>query len=237
MPQNYLVASPDVNQEPLSDAKIREAEEKDMWDGKSITKSYHRVRFEGLPEYVKSLQEYDKEKLISDARRIQRSRECLSKTAKSKELFSDLAEAFKEWRSDAEERGVKFKHSSSDRAQYFKALGFAGVSINNEAIEEADRDAAHDFKTGVIFFEKCGGGWRKTSHHGNGFDKYEKFPNQKMTVHKALFDKDHNPFVETKDEQGRRHLKYIHLPANHMEWVEVRSFPSFPSLLSQGSTF
>lgn len=233
MPQTYPAATTRVNREPLSGAKIREAEEKDIWDGKSITKSYHRVRFEGLPEYVNNLKENDKEKLIIDARRIQRSRGYLRRSLKSKKLFSDLKDAFKEWRLDAEERGVKFKHSSSERAQYFKALDFVGVSINIDGIEEADRDAAHDFKTGVLFFKKCGVGWKEATYHGNGFDKHEKFPNQKMTVHKALFDKDHNPFDETKDEQGRRYLKYIHLPANHMEWVEVRSLSCFPSLLSR----
>ncbi|KAH8787787.1 hypothetical protein F5883DRAFT_400901, partial [Diaporthe sp. PMI_573] len=49
---------------------------------------------------------------------------------------------------------------------------------------------------------------------------HEKFPNQKLTVHKALYDTQHNPIYETKDEDDNRYLKYIHLPANHMGWVE-----------------
>lgn len=223
MPQPYPTATgrPD-NRVLTSDAKIKEAEEKDVWDSKSITKSYHRLRFEELEGYVKNLNDYDKEKLKTDARRIQRSRVCLE-NLDAKELFLGCDTAFKDWRSDAEiKRDVKFKYPLSARARGTKSLDFVEDSIDFNEVSEADRDAAHDFNTGVLFFEKCGVGWRKATYHGNGFDEHEKFPNQKMTVHKALFDQNHNPFGVTKDKQERQYLKYIHLPSNHMEWVEVR---------------
>lgn len=224
MPQTQQATTPRVNGVSiLSDAQIRDAEEMDLWDKQSITKSFRRLRLEERPGYVRGLEENDKAKLRADARRVQRSRECLKKSGKEGKLFPEVTEAFKDWRLDAEKRGANFNHTLSERAQYFESLDLDGISDKIEEVSGFDRDAAHDFKTGVLFFEKCGVGWKKATYHGTGFDKHETFPNQKMTVHDALCGEGHNIFGETKDDQGRRHLKWIHLPANHMEWVEVCS--------------
>lgn len=233
MPQTQLATTPSVNRKPrLSDAKIKDAEKNDLWNKNSITEAFLRLRLEERPGYVKGLEENGRAKLRTDARRVQRSRVCLEKSVKGNQPFSGLTEAFQDWRLDAESRGVRFSHASSERAQYFESLDLAGIGDQIEEVPEANRDAAHDFKTGVLFFEKCGVGWKKATYHGTGFDKHETFPNQKMTVHDALRGEGHNIFGETKDEQGRRHLKWIHLPANHMEWVEVRtSLRPFPSLV------
>lgn len=153
MPQPYPTATgrPD-NRVVTSDAKIKEAEEKDVWDSKSITKSYHRLRFEELSGYIENLNDHDKEKLKTDARRIQRSRVCLEN---AKELFSDCDTAFRDWRSDAEiRRDVKFNHPLSERARGIKSLDFVEDNIDFDEVSEADRDAAHDFNTGVLFFRE-----------------------------------------------------------------------------------
>lgn len=208
-----------------SHEKIRQAEEDDEWDGGSITKSYHRLRAEELQGFVHSLKENEVEKLKMDARRIKRCRANLKlpESKKTRLLFDEVRESFNEWRSEANRRpDVQFKYTANERDGHFKDLGFLeqdDADVHGEATEDAGPE--HDFKAGFLFFQKYGIGWKKFTHHGHGFDKHEKFPNQKITVHKALYGKEHNPFSETKDEDGRRYLKYIHLPANHMGWVEV----------------
>lgn len=208
-----------------SHTQIRQAEEQDEWDGGSITKRYHRLRAEELQGFVHNLKdnEVEKFKLRMDARRVRRSRTKLAESEKTRVLFDEVHESFHQWRSEADGRpDVQFKYTSDERDGHFKDLSFLeedDINVHGEATDDADPE--HDFKAGFLFFQECGIGWEKTAHYGHGFDKHEKFPNQKITVHKALFGKEHNPFSETKDMDGRRHLKYIHLPANHMGWVEV----------------
>lgn len=209
--------------ERTSNTQIKKGEKDDKWDEKSITGSYHRIRVDMLPEYVKSLKDNDKEKLKVDARRIERSRIRLGKSESTSSLLRNVQDSFTEWRLDAERNPeVKFLYSGVERIQHLKRLDFVEDTVNINGATEDEEDPTRDLKAGVLFFEQHGIGWKKTTYHGHGFDKYEQFPNQKITVHQALFGKDHNPFSETKDQQGRRHLKYIHLPANHMGWVEVR---------------
>lgn len=225
----HLVVTPDDRPKPTSDARIREAEKDDKWDENSITRSYHRIRFEELPAYVARLKENDKEKLRIDARRIKRSRDRLSRSNNTSSLFPELRDSFARWRLNAEnDTDAKFKHSSAERGRYLKRLDFIEDVVDSIEDLEDDENPAHDFKTGVLFFEQYKTGWRKATHHGQGFDQHDKFPNQKMTVHKALFGRNQNPFGETKDPKGKRHLKYIHLPANHMGWVEVSLSPRLP---------
>lgn len=198
---------------------IREAEKKDKWDSSSITKSYHRLRSEELRKFLDALEENQKEKLRIDARRVKKCRAKLEKSEKTKPLLDEVRESLDKWRTEAKGRGdAKLKYAVEERDVHQKGPDVLGV---DDIVLENDADPEHDFKAGFLFFQKHESGWKKSTYHKDGFDEHEKFPNQKLTVHQALYDKQHNPIYETKDEDGSRHLKYIHLPANHMGWVEV----------------
>lgn len=202
--------------------KIKEAEEQDKWDGSSITKKYHRLRAEYVPEFLEGLRQNEKEKLRVDAERVKWCRARLEKSEENRLLFEEVHDSFMQWRSEAEsKRKVQFIYAADKRAEHCKdpdSLPKGDTSRPRRDV--GDTDPAHDFKAGFLFFQKYKTGWKKATHHGYGFDTHERFPNQKITIKKALSGED-NPFAETKDENGERHLKYIHLPANHMGWVEV----------------
>lgn len=202
--------------------KIKEAEKQDNWDGGSITKRYHRLRVEHVREFLEGLRENEKEKLRVDAERVKWCRARLERSEENRLLFEEVHDSFKQWRSEAEsKRGVQFIYTADKRAEHCKDPdSLPKGDTNRPSRAMRDTDPAHDFKAGFLFFQKYKTGWKKATHHGHGFDKQEKFPDQKITIKTALSGKD-NPFSETKDENGERHLKYIHLPANHMRWVEV----------------
>lgn len=210
-----------------SDEQIRKIEREDKWDNHSVTKSYYRSRAEEMPEYIQKLSIHDKEKLQADAERVRTTRDRLLRTKITRDLLFDLGNSFDEWRSDAEGRKVMFRYRSDERGHHVKNFELCPGDIElcepigSHGAHEGIKDPALDYKAGVLFFERYGIGWKKATYHGYGFDKNEKFPNQKLTVYDALFDEDQNPFGNTIDEEGRQHLKYIHLPANHMGWVEV----------------
>jgi len=46
-----------------------------------------------------------------------------------------------------------------------------------------------------------------------------QFPNQKISIQKLLYNKTDTPLKRTMDKDQ---LRYFHLPANNMKWVEVR---------------
>lgn len=206
-----------------SHQQIRDAETQDEWDGGSITKRYYRLRVEEVPQFLQRLKENEVEKLRVDARRVIWCRAKLAGSNENKFLFKEVQESFEKWRLEAALRPeVQFKYAADERAEHCKEPDFLPkdeIDIHGKVMK--DIDPGDDFKAGFLFFQKHAAGWKKATYHGHGFDKHEKFPNQKISVNEALYDKKHNPFSETKDDDGRRHLKYVHLPANHMIWVEV----------------
>lgn len=198
---------------------IKEAEKKDKWDCGSITKRYHRLRVQEMPDFLKELEENQREKLETDARRVGNRRARLEESENKRLLLVEVKESFEQWRKEREDkREARFKFSVEERIGHCKELNFPNA---DDISHEDDGNPEHDFKAGFLFFQKHGTRWKKATYHGNGFDNHEEFPNQKLTVHQALYDTQSNPIFETKAEDGSRQLKYIHLPANHMGWVEV----------------
>ena len=47
---------------------------------------------------------------------------------------------------------------------------------------------------------------------------YGEFPHQKISIRKLLYDKSNSPLTRT---ENKNELRYFHLPANNMAWVEV----------------
>jgi hypothetical protein len=65
-------------------------------------------------------------------------------------------------------------------------------------------------------------GWLMTFEDGRrGIDDprcYGRFPHQKISIRQLLYNKDETPLYRS---ENKNELRYFHLPANNMAWVEV----------------
>lgn len=103
--------------------------------------------------------------------------------------------------------------------------------INEDEHVPSEHVPEKEFKIGFIHFEQTGFGWKGTTNKEKPFTKPTKFPDQKIPISKVFDPEEANLFRPSLDSQGRRHLRYVHRPANHMEWVEVSlgDAPRFPA--------
>lgn len=222
--------TPDTNGQPPkapNNAWIREKE--DAWDKKNITKTWYRLRASEAPALLDHFPTKDLDRLVSDEQRIQKTRARLLRDATKKDYLPELQTTFREWRAEACQRpGSIIKQSLAERGNPVGPVGNRlkpGLCPDFDAEKETngDDDPSRELKAGVMFFEKCGHGWKGVTYDKGSFPKQTGFPDQKILVHDALNDKDYNPFAPTYDDKGNRHLKYIHLPANHMGVSWIRS--------------
>lgn len=221
-------SNPTNGQARVNSNVIRMAEEKDKWDRKGVTTKYHRMTALKARKYVKSLRDGDSkelkvqlEKLEDDEHHIMKCRARLSKTPKTRQLQEKLKCSFNEWRNGVKDRNIR--RPSDQREDHIKPIictgsgNDTGNETGNNTTGMNDQDSpAHDMKAYFMFFEKDGPEWKGKTVHDQGFPKYESFPNQRIPVHQALYSGTHNPLKPTHDENGRPHLRYIHIPANHM---------------------
>lgn len=221
-------SNPTNGQARLHTNVIRRAEEKDKWDKKGVTTGYHRMTALKAREYVEKLRGDDSreskvqlEKLEDDERHIMKCRARLSKDPTTKELQEKLRCSFQEWRNGVKDRNIR--RPSNQRKDLLKPSIISGSgndtgnTTSNNTTGTNDQDSpAHDMKAYFMFFEKDGPEWKGRTVHDQGFPEYESFPNQRIPVHQALYSETHNPLKPTHDEKGRPHLRYIHIPANHM---------------------
>lgn len=208
-------------------------EMEDEWDKNSVTKSYHRMRVDVAKQHVDELQKSNSEdsrvkleKLEDDERRVMECRARISKNPSTKRLQDELNSSFREWWNEFKgpRRDQGIQELWNRRKEHVKpnicsessndTMG-VGNDDDDSAHDDPD-DPAHDMKAYFMFFEKDGQDWKGTTVHNQGFPEYEKFPNQRISIHTALHGKAHNPFKPTQDEKSQPHLRYIHIPANHM---------------------
>ncbi|ROW01897.1 hypothetical protein VMCG_05556 [Cytospora schulzeri] len=199
----------------------------DDWDKGSITKTWYRVKSSESSAYLRELSTKDREKLMVDEQRIEKTRARLLRDATKKEHVLGVQNALQDWRKEAfrtKDGKSKLNHDLADRGKGPKGNHLKDkVCPDYDADKEIDRDddPSHDLTAGIMFFEKSDHGWKGVTHDKGSFSRQASFPDQKLTVHEALYDNKYNPFDPTFDNKGNRHLKYIHLPANHMGWVEL----------------
>lgn len=215
-------STPTNGQAPDSTSDKWVGEKADEWDDRSVTKGYHRMEAEKAPGYIENLRKTNSraklEKLEDDERRIKECRTRLSKSSKTKKLQDELESLFQKWWDEKEKldpKGNKIRHSRAEREALVKPNICSATGSDAKEVGPDD-DPAHDVNAYFMFFKKHDDEWKGHNYHGQRFPEYEKFPNQRITVHEALHDNDHNPFKPIHDESGRPYLRYIHIPANHM---------------------
>ncbi|KAL1873161.1 hypothetical protein Daus18300_003980 [Diaporthe australafricana] len=214
-----LHSSVTAGQEQAPDHKwIGDTEDK---DGNGVLKKYYRMKASDSLKYIEHLQSVpqpcpDLEKLQDDERRIEKTRARLSKIPSTKKLQGKLEASFKDWRDEPKDpKKTLIRYSWDQRKRHVKPdicpePGKAATQVGD------NDDPAHDFNASFMFFENDGQCWKGKTYHDHDFPSYEEFPNQRLSVHKALYDDSYNPFNVTQNDEGKRYLRYIHLPANHM---------------------
>ena len=198
----------------------------DEWDDRSVTKKYHRMKASEASVYVGDLKR-DKllnpklkvqlDKLEEDERRIMEGRARLATSLTTEGLLGDLQDLFQEWWDEvkADGRDKRVGHSRDEREKFVKPTICDPPGNGVRKVGPKD-DPAHEFNIYFMFFEKHGDQWKGKDYRGQNFPEYEHFPNQRISVHEALYNSTHNPFKPIPDENGKPYLRYIHIPANHM---------------------
>ena len=87
------------------------------------------------------------------------------------------------------------------------------LNATDDTVDDDPRQPDYGYNGWVIVFEKGKGGVTPKYPHCQG-----KFPHQKIAMQKLLYDKANTPLKRTKDWTQ---LRYFHLQANNMKWVEV----------------
>jgi len=87
-----------------------------------------------------------------------------------------------------------------------------GLESADDSIDDNPGESNYGYNGWIIAFKKGQGGVTMDHPLCHG-----KFPHQKIAVQKLLYDKEHTPLRRSPD---RTQLRYFHLQANNMKWVE-----------------
>ncbi|KAK0725084.1 hypothetical protein B0H67DRAFT_598462 [Lasiosphaeris hirsuta] len=88
----------------------------------------------------------------------------------------------------------------------------SGLEAPDDRIDDNPRESNYGYNGWVIVFEKGQGGVTLPHPLCHG-----KFPHQKIPMQRLLYDKEQTPLKRSGD---KRQLRYFHLQANNMKWVE-----------------
>lgn len=88
----------------------------------------------------------------------------------------------------------------------------SGLEAADDSVDDDPRKSDYGYNGWVIVFEEGKGGV-ELDHP----DCHGKFPHQKIAMQKLLYDKENTPLKRAKDH---KQLRYFHLQANNMKWVE-----------------
>jgi hypothetical protein len=154
------------------------------------------LRVSARQHFYNTLSEKSQRRVCREARRIAQLRtelECLPET-KAGALLKGFKESISDW------RGIN-------------GLASIGENTTTRLPNYPDSSADSEIKASMIFFKNS------RPYDIPGVDN--TFPNQKISVKKLLADEpDANPLMKPCDDNM---IRYFHLPANNMIWVEVSS--------------
>ncbi|KAK3313225.1 hypothetical protein B0H66DRAFT_485544 [Apodospora peruviana] len=87
-----------------------------------------------------------------------------------------------------------------------------GLEAPDDSVDDNPRESNYGYNGWVIVFREGEGGGTLDHPYCHG-----KFPHQKIAMQKLLYDKENTPLKRTRDS---KQLRYFHLQANNMKWVE-----------------
>jgi hypothetical protein len=170
----------------------------------------------GRDHYFKGLDEHEQNRIKREKERIRKLRALFDHEEKeTKGMAKTFKTSLENWR-NAKRRGRPAPAGTEARTN--GELN-GGANAESEFVKP-DKDNGFDFYANMILFRNS----LPFTEEGNG--SLDKFPNQKVSIEKLLYEKDaaKNPLVRKCEDNE---VRYFHIPGNNMEWVEVS--PLYPS--------
>jgi hypothetical protein len=178
--------------------------------------------------YYENLSEESQLQIKIELRRIDYIRRVIESSDTDKHLASRIQTSIREWREFAQKEVEKVAKWRAETKPERKAYHHHNPNASRQMkdIRPEDYDPNKDFNAYYIEYYKSEGKTNKTCRANGQFLYKGKFPNQKISMHNLLYDSEVNPLSRdqlTKDDPdaapGDR-IRYFHLPANNMKWVE-----------------
>jgi hypothetical protein len=154
--------------------------------------------------YYDKLPEHKKKRIRLETERVRNLRALIEEQEKDKPdgITQNFKQSLQMWRNEKrkKKKHMKFGASSTDGPK--------------PTVERPCKENGFNMDAYAIFYNN--------SEPANDEHCLDKFPNQKISIQKLLYptpeEEEHNPLMREcrKDE-----IRYIHLPGNNMEWVEV----------------
>ncbi|KAK4225199.1 hypothetical protein QBC38DRAFT_269104 [Podospora fimiseda] len=230
----YLVEDQYADPVPITDAwaaflSARFSKRKELYDGFSshdkeiVRKELRRIRF--LREYFfgHRLSQSDRiTLLISLENAHRRWRDYASQRCKDDlpRVEVDIARTDKQRRQLLNRSRLILKQVQQWPSQQYADLRqsvapesfIQGLESADDIIDDNPGESNYGYNGWIIAFKKGQGGINLDNSLCHG-----KFPHQKIAVQKLLYDKENTPLKRSSD---KTQLRYFHLQANNMKWVE-----------------
>lgn len=103
------------------------------------------------------------------------------------------------------------------------------LDLQNSTMEDNPKESNYGYNGWVIAFEKGKGGVTIEHPLCHG-----QFPNQKISIQQLLYNKSQTPLKRT---ESKKQLRYFHLPANNMKWVEVGNFFTCTGMSAESNVY
>jgi hypothetical protein len=210
---------------------------------------YLSMRFSRRPDFYRSLQNFDKDLIRKEVQRIDYFREYFKQRKLSSSdripLVASLELVRSIWRKESFARSeselasseTKLSTSASptlereccilrqvrrwetpEYASYQSLLSpenyIRDLELRVDGADDNPNVSNYGYNGWIIVFNKGGDGVSLDHPLCHG-----RFPNQKISIQQLLYNKEETPLKRTKN---KNQLRYFHLPANSMKWVEVR---------------
>jgi hypothetical protein len=164
-------------------------------------------------EYFKTLDAKQQDRLRTEIRRFARLRRFFQEQEPEKTasvLLKDLETSLEEWRS---------LQSFPDKPLVTEPDIAPAAEVVKKDVEELHKSPENDpdLKANLIFYKGSRSHMHYEAYSHPNFP--DTFPHQKISVKSLLFEKDKktNPLMMNCEKDM---IRYIHLPANNMRWVE-----------------
>ncbi|KAI9147648.1 hypothetical protein HJFPF1_12678 [Paramyrothecium foliicola] len=177
--------------------------------------------------YYDSLPEDTQLQIKVELRRIDYIRRVIESSDADKSLAARVTSSVSEWRKYSKKEVEKVTRWSAIAKPERKGYRAHNPNATRQAkeVKPEDYDPNKDFNAYYIEYVKSEGKTNTELRPSGEFLYKNKFPNQKLSVHNLLYDKSINPLSRKKlaaDAAGQPpdRIRYFHLPANNMKWVE-----------------
>jgi hypothetical protein len=181
---------------------------------------------DGASELVKNLKERWKNNIDSELKRIALLRKTLAEEENDGPLVSAVDKSREEWRQSHEyQRNIR-KVREWRQEHQMSVSNLEPEDNEAEANELEGYELEKDISVPVIQFDK------EKEYSEDGFKG--KFPNQKTTVHKLLYEvasKPEDELLHRNRDFNNGRIKYFHIPSNNM--IVSVGYPASPRLCDE----